>query len=70
MSVNYTLVLEVRKMNFQKIWFQPGGHSTTTWTDFFSFFDPLPPHLVHVVIEFPQDKFFYKDFEIKFIPFT
>ena len=37
MPVNYTLVLEVRKMKFQKIW--------------------------------GQDKFFIKDFEIKFLLF-
>ena len=43
MSVNYTLVLEVRKMNSQKTRLQPKGHSTTTWTDFFfHFLTPSP----------------------------
>ena len=41
--------------------FSVWGHSTTTWTEFLYpdpgqkqiFFDPLPPHLVHVVFEWP-----------------
>ena len=50
------------------------GHSTTTWTEFChflrgqflypkrrqkqTFFDPLPPHLVHVVIKCPLMQLF------------
>ena len=30
------------------------GHSTTTWTEFCHFLTPSPPHLVHVVIQWPH----------------
>ena len=53
------------------------GHSTTTWTVFVprawtktDIFDPLPPHLVHVVIEWPLSLTYVNGLSSKKLPTT